>query len=271
MKTFDIMKTFEERIRKPFDDGIKKIEYPILLKFLTKKLNKARQLTIVEGRLNEIKSNLSEAGKKRLNRELKETGRSGKLFTEIHILYKFAILNFKTDKPEEFDILSQNNSKKYNIEVYQPDKSRCKWLNKLERRIPLKFYRKFSGTTITSNGYSSPINAKNLLKDIISGSIEEKKQDGQLSRDKSGINILWTDLSHRRLIERLCFNKILLDFYDLNDIKTLLDKWDVLDGFILSVWANFFLTEKIGILLHRDFDKKDIDVLNQVAHLIRII
>jgi len=100
MKIFEIMMTFEMKITKPFEEGMKKIEYPVLPRFLTEKLNKKRQLIIVEERLKEIKSDLTEGGKKRLNMELKDTERSEKLFTEIHILYKFATMDFKIDKPE---------------------------------------------------------------------------------------------------------------------------------------------------------------------------
>ena len=71
------------------------------------------------------------------------------------------------------------------------------------------------------------------------------------------------------LIEKLVIeDSDTLDFFDVDDIKSKMNKWEILSGLVISFWKN---NEKVGILLNKNLDNKDINVIRKGIILKKII
>jgi len=245
------------------DKGMRELERILKLDIILRTNNE---------RYDFFKDRLTEEGRKILHRELKDKARREKLFTEIYFLYKFAHLNFKVDKPEKGDVLAQDNSITFKIEVYQPDVSRSKFLKEIERKALIRRYEEYNGNVSIWKGYTIALNSEQLLKEIVSESIMKKRANGQLTKEENTINILCVDLSDRSLTERLeLLDPDLQEYFDLGELKTILDDWEELNGLILSVWIDELMTEKIGFLINKDIDEQYISILSQVVLFVRVI
>lgn len=224
-------------------------------------------------RVDYVEQRLNKDDIKWLHCELKKTKKREKLRTEIHFLYKFARAGFSISMPIWTDVIAVKNSTKYTIEVYQPDVSRYERLRNRERKAKIYYFEKdVFGNEYIWKGYNFPFSSGEFLKEMVNNCIKEKKKKRQLIKDESSINILCIDLSDRTQTERpSIINPKILDYYNLSDFKTLFDKWDALNGVIVSIWANTILTEKIGLLINKDIDKERINILKQVIQIRRVI
>jgi hypothetical protein len=257
-----------------FEEKLKNLEYPITFRQVTEIHSKKKRFRSIDAQCNYIIPLLSESGRKQFLFELKDEAKLEKMFTEIHMFYKFAILNFSIDKPEKGDILAKNPLYTFNIEIYQPDVSRSKYLREIERRAIIREYESVQGLeTKRSRSWSAPINPEHLLREIVVESIKKKRSRAQLAKDDECVNILCVDLSDRSLAEKLQLTEDLdvLKYFDVSYFNTLLDEWKALNGLILSKWTNDLLTDKIGILINRDLEKDHISILNNVMTLLRVI
>lgn len=202
-------------------------------------------------------------GKKTLSNEAKDKDRRGKLCTEIYMLKKFCEIGFEIVKPgpKKGDVLAQDHSRTFIIEVYQPDASKSEGLKDIMKRA-------------RNRVVVLHIEDEEILKDIVLEGIKIKKDEGQLTKAEDRINILCVDLSDRSLLEqpRILLTELVDDLGkgELDklgkELKKHLDDWDALNGVILSNWTED-MTEKEGLLIHEDIDKESIGILNEVIHL----
>ena len=255
-----------------FEEKLANLEYPISINKLTRILYNGVRLQRLDTRCSYIMPRLSEQGRQRLVFELKDEVKLEKMLTEIQLFYGFANQKFNIDKPDSFDIFATSSSQIFNIEVYQPDVSRSKFLRDIERNARVKYFESINGRETISGGYTIALNSKQLLKDIVKESIRKKRSKKQLTADDKGVKILCVDLSDRSLTEKLeLTDPEVLNYYDFSDFPSLLDEWGILNGFILCMWKDELLSEKIGILINRDLDEEHIDILNQVITLLKVI
>lgn len=255
-----------------FEEKLANLEYPISIVKLSRILYNKVRLQRLNARYSYIMPLLGEQGRQRLIFELKDEAKLEKMLTEIHLLYGFATSNFNIDKPDRFDIFAESSAHIFNIEVYQPDISRSKYLREIERKAKITFSESVLGRETIARSYTIALNSKQLLKDIVIESIKKKRPKAQLTADDKGVKLLCVDLSDRSLTEKLELTDLeVLKYYDLSDFKALLDEWDVLNGFVLCMWRDELLSEKIGILINRDLDEEHIDILNHVITLMRVI
>ena len=167
----------------------------------------------------------------------------------------------KISKPPGKDCIIEINSKRYNIEVYQPDTSKVKTLKNAQKNAKQAVVGKCKAKYYN---YSSTLD--NLMEEFVSNVINNKKRKNQLVSQYNTKNILWVDLSDLSLVESLIIEDS--DIFDMKNVKQKLQKWTVLDGLIISIWKH---DDKVGILINKNLDEIDIALLKKGIDLKNII
>lgn len=210
-----------------------------------------------------VKRHLNVNEIKALESELKDINRSGKLHTEIYLLWKYSNSGLTIGRPNSTDCIIKTDRKEYQIEVYQPDGSKVKSLKDAQKQAKVNIIGKHE---VTSYSYSTVID--DFLEEELSNVINNKKRKNQFL-SSANKNILWVDMSDTSLMDKLIVqDSDTLDFFDINGIKSKLNKWDILSGVIFSMWED---GEKNGILLNKNLDNSDIDVISKAIRLEKII
>lgn len=213
--------------------------------------------------VEDVKRHLNVNEIKALESELKDTSRLGKLHTEIYLLWKYSNSGLIIGRPQGTDCIIKTDMKEYQIEVYQPDRSKVESLKDAQKQAKVNIIGKHE---VTSYSYSTVID--DFLEEELSKVITKKKGKNQFLSSENK-NILWVDLSDISLIDKMIIqDSDTLDFFDIDGIKSKLNKWDILSGVIFSMWED---GEKKGILLNKNLDNSDIDVLSKAIRLEKII
>ena len=213
--------------------------------------------------VEDVKRHLNVNEIKALESELKNTKRLGKLHTEIYLLWKYSTCGLTIRRPPGTDGIIKTDMKEYQIEVYQPDRSKVESLKDAQKQAKVNIIGKHE---VTSYSYSTVLN--DFLEEELSKVITKKKGKNQFLSSENK-NILWVDLSDISLIDKMIIQASdTLDFFDINGIKSKLNKWDILSGVIFSMWED---GEKKGILLNKNLDNSDIDVISKAIRLEKII
>jgi len=213
--------------------------------------------------VEDVKRHLNVNEIKALESELKDNSRLGKLHTEIYLLWKYSNSGLKIRRPHGTDCIIKTDMKEYQIEVYQPDTSKVKSLKNAKKEAKVNIIGKHE---VTSYPYSTVL--YDFLEEELSKAITNKKRKNQFL-SSANKNILWVDMSDISLIDKLIIqDSDTLDFFDVNGIKSKLNKWDILSGVIFSMWED---GEKRGILLNKNLDNSDIDVISKAIRLEKII
>ena len=215
--------------------------------------------------LKEVKTNLTTKEElSAFESELRDKKREHKLYTEVFILWKYIKAGFKISRPPRKDCIIETNSKKYDIEIYQPDSSKVKRLKNSQKNAKEKIFGKHK-----VKYYTGSFIIDDFLKEFVSNVINNKKRKNQLISNADTKNVLLIDLSDISLPESLIIeDSDTFDWFNMINVKQKLHKWNILDALIISIWKN---GEKSGILLNKNLDKIDIDILRKGINLKNIL